>query len=70
MAAESVSEQSHVDMDANNNEPVKLQNPPACLRSAVWKHLGFRIITVNGRQVTEREKTAEFVTVGSFFVQS
>lgn len=38
--------------DANNNsaaKPVKLQNPPASQRSVVWKHFGFKIVTVNGR---------------------
>lgn len=38
--------------DANNNsaaKPVKLQNPPASQWSAVWKHFGFKIVTVNER---------------------
>lgn len=46
--------------DANNNsaaKPVKLQNPPALHRSAVWKHFSFKIVTVNGRQVMERERS-------------
>lgn len=32
--------------DANNNsaaKPVKLQNPPASHRSAVWKHFGLKL---------------------------
>ena len=56
---EKVSEQaaSISSIDANNNKQVKLQSPPGCHRSAVWKHFGFKIITVNGKQVTECEKT-------------
>ena len=59
MATEKVSEQAdgRSSIAANNTKQVKLQSPPGCYRLAVWKHFGFKIVTVNGMQVTEREKT-------------
>ena len=59
MAPEKVSEQaaSISSIDENNNKQVKLQSPPGCYHSAVRKHFGFKIVTVNGQQVTESEKT-------------
>ena len=54
MATEKVSEQaaSISYIASKNNQQVKL----IFHRTAVWKHFGFEIVTVNGKQMTEREK--------------
>ena len=58
MAMEKVSEQaaSVSSIDTNHNQQVKLQSPLGCYCSAVLKYFGFKIVTVNRKQLTERER--------------
>ena len=40
-----------------NNNDIKIREPPASFRSGVWKHFGFWVNVHNGKEVMEKEKT-------------
>ena len=42
--------------DENNNFDVKIRDPPASFRSAVWQHFGFKVIVTDDKEVREKEK--------------
>ena len=38
-----------------NNNNIKIREPPVSLRSGVWKHFSFRVNVHNGKEVVEKE---------------
>ena len=40
-----------------SSEGMELEGPPSNFRSAIWKHLGFKVSTVNEVKITEKENT-------------
>ena len=40
--------------DENNND-IKIREPPASFRSGFWKHFSFRVNVHNGKEVVEKE---------------
>ena len=46
-----------VEEGEENNNDIKIREPPASFRSCVWRHFGSRINVHNGKEVVEKEKT-------------
>ena len=38
-----------------SSEGMELEGPPSNFRSTIWKHFGFKVSTVNGVKITEKE---------------
>jgi hypothetical protein len=40
-----------------SSETMELEGPPSNLCSTIWKHFGFKVSTLNGVKITEKENS-------------